>query len=457
MDTAEWKETYEKYCAWFMPRMLALRGIIEAKANNKSALLVKFYAYDTAIDTIVKEIGSKYKSLNFLTTAASRNTNAEVYLYFTGYSRIANEKHDYNQLYSLIERHVAAKIDKFYINGYEFRVPIIIKSPPIDFTNKIVTSTIPKDLPPPNHEIAYNHLEKVYGFEEINEQPYNRFRVLKTLKLSLDASNGSYIERPMHRIFIHMTLVYQFFKKTLDWSVTKVTPFHTFVTTITKYDTVPDISNFPEKDFADAMKFVQKKIFKDKKFKRRTFEQTKEKILAGESKNSSPGHFDKRYGTTVAQLINSEGFEDKVNDAIAMIDTGIYPMCAFVNVMGKFERKKFNQSKDMYGNVKKRRADSRLVFYTECTFRFIEEMIFGEMLDFSIDPVNNKFAMGHNKYSDYGDIMHSRSKSKAFSIGRDIAGWDTRFHDFIKTKKLQLNECKMYLWFIARLNVQKYV
>ena len=61
-----------------------------------------------------------------------------------------------------------------------------------------------------------------------------------------------------------------------------------------------------------------------------------------------------------------------------------------------------------------------------------------DFLDAIVDPRLNKFAVGHINYTDYGDVMANRSKGSAFSIARDIGGWDTRFNAFMRELELMV-------------------
>jgi hypothetical protein len=60
------------------------------------------------------------------------------------------------------------------------------------------------------------------------------------------------------------------------------------------------------------------------------------------------------------------------------IASGIYPPEAIMNVIGKHERKKIASSKNFQGETIVRRPDSRLIFYGDLTFSFLEEMFFGD-------------------------------------------------------------------------------
>jgi hypothetical protein len=192
-----------------------------------------------------------------------------------------------------------------------------------------------------------------------------------------------------------------------------VTPFHIFATTVRKYDTRRNLAKFDKKELEAICKKFVRVILGRRTYKPLTFSETKRKILKAETRKSSPGPVSKSYERNVGEVICSSGFEDTVESILKDL--------RIINVIGKFERKTKNKSSDIYGNSKSRRPDSRLIFYTDCTYRFIEEIYFGEMFDNLVNPVLNKFALGHSPYTSYGDITDMRFREKSFALARDIS------------------------------------
>jgi hypothetical protein len=56
-----------------------------------------------------------------------------------------------------------------------------------------------------------------------------------------------------------------------------------------------------------------------------------------------------------------------------------------------------------------------------------------------VNPDVNKYALGHNSYTDYGDIMNARKMSNMhIIIANDIAGWNTRSNKYTREAEFRL-------------------
>lgn len=428
MDCGEYKPTYPEYCAWYLAKLLALNSIISKAAKGGSSLIFKFYCYDEAIHEALMSILSKYNSTLSATVTASRNPNGEIYIIARGFGDNLRKFNNLTDPLKGLISNVHAKNLLLVDESYQFILPTYTAQPNLDFISKDFIGLISDDLQPMNFDQVFADLKSLYGFTTNTDQTYGRFKCLGQTTKPLDVEIGNFATRPFFSFFFDHTPLLDVYTKVRDWTVTKVDGIHVFASMICKYDNVQDLSNFPKALMEEVVDFFILKVIGDKKFVPKTFQATVDSILASKTRKSKPGQRLKYMGDTVQDVITHKSFKPRIEWIISQIEAGMYPVDAVYATMGKLERKKFLRSKDLKGRTHTRRPDSRIIFFSDCTFRFIEEMYFGELFDRVVDPAFNKFAVGHDRYTDYGDIMFKKYQNMDFAIERDIAGWDTRFH-----------------------------
>lgn len=453
MDCAEWKTDYPSYCAWFLPRLLSLKPLL-SRLSPGGKLIFKQYCMDEFNWQATKTLIQQFSQVNNFVIPTARNTNGETYLVCEGYTPGAKHNHKLHQIWTPVLDTLNAKIVNLNSDIYMFKGYQVIKRPRLELLYRSVCQQTSSILQPLDFTNAINFLKINYGAKESNlEQVYKRFKTILELGRPMDLTHGNSIIRAMAHLINKIVNLGNYFN--IDrWTTTQVTPYHTLTTTFTKYDSVPNIDNFPVEEYISCAQFVKNKVLNKIKFRPKTFEETKQKILTGQAAHSSPGFISNKLGSDNAEVLTHPDFEKAVKDCIKEIEMGRYPKEAIINVMGKFERKKINSTKGVSGRINLRKPDSRLIFFGDIVFRFIEEMYFGDLFTHLTNPFFNKFAIGHGSYCDYGDLIESRYQNKGFGVAKDIAGWDTRYHKYIREMEYDLVKSAMddeYLNFVTNM------